>query len=673
MPHGKEEAVSSEKLLKKIVALRHIKLRPLAILVDSCIVVNAYALASLLLFARWAPLQYYNELLLFLPVAVVTHCAINQKLGLYSVVGRYAGLYQGIRISRASFIAAPIIWLSGTILMPSSFLHVTVMVPIGEIITFILMAGVRFYPRIFYEHSLREIKPRMHTMVVGAGAAGEMIVRSIQMERHLAMDVVIMVDDNPEYHGFEIHGVPINGPTERIPELVAQNNVDEIVIAIPSASLEQFQRIWRICSRTQLAIKTVRPLQSMNLEQVGIGNIRDVEIEDLLGRQPILTDYSQISEFLHGKIVMITGAGGSIGSELALQICQHQPALVVLLDRDETALYQIHERLAQKLLDNYELSVCDVQSEEAVESVFLRYRPQLVFHAAAYKHVPLMEMHPHEAVLNNVMGTWNTASKAGIYGADCFVNISTDKAVEPVNVMGACKQMGERLVHELGDLYPTTRYCSVRFGNVLGSRGSVIPIFRQQILNGSPVTITHPEMRRYFMLISEAVGLVLQASAFPEGDASYVLEMGQQVRILDLARQMISFLSPDKPVDIIFTGLRPGEKINEKLLAEDELREPTKHPMIFRVFCRAFIRQIQSDLPELFRSAMSRDNNILDLLANLANGYAPLPEAAKVQPFPAAACLEDLDLRPPQNADVTSPFPPRSLARKLPVAPRPYN
>lgn len=591
-----------------MISFRQLKRQQLAIFVDACIVINSYTLASLVLFARWAPLDYYDRLLIFLPVAVLVHCLVNIKFGLYRGLGRYAGLNQALKTVQAVALSIAVLLAAGMIAMPSSASHVIAMVPIGGIIVFIFMSGVRFYPRVFYERSLREVKPTIRLLVVGAGAAGEMIIRSIQKERQLSMDVVALVDDNVELQGFEIHGVAIYGPTERIPEIVAEQDIDEILIAIPSATLEEFQRIWQICSRTGALTKTLRPLQSLHLGKVGINHIRDIEIEDLLGRQPVLTDYTQISNFIRGKSVLITGAGGSIGSELVMQISHHHPAEIILVDQDESALYHVHEKLNQALFYNHKIWVADIRSTAKMELIFRTHQPKLVFHAAAYKHVPLMEMHADEAVLNNVQGTLNVAKFAGEFAAACFVNISTDKAVEPANIMGATKHLSERLVTELGVRYPDTKYCSVRFGNVLGSRGSVVPIFREQILRGGPVTITHPEMSRYFMLISEAVDLVLQAAAYPDNNVVYVLEMGQPVRIVDLASQMISLLKPRESIDIIFTGLRPGEKLHEQLIDTHETREETDHPMIYRMLYPPWARQqILDELPVLFASAEAQD------------------------------------------------------------------
>jgi len=608
-----------------MTSIGQLKRQPLAIFVDVCIIINAYTLASLVLFARWAPLTYYEELLLFLPFALVIHSGLNLKLGLYRAVGRYVGLDQVLKLIQACVISVALLLVVGSLIMPSSILHVLAMVPIGGTITFILMTGVRFYPRVFYERSLREVKPRLNVLIVGAGAAGEMLIRSMQKEPGSELNPVALVDDDSRLEDMEIHGVPIHFPIEKIPELVRQQDIDEIVIAIPSASLSEFQRIWQICSRTGTVTKALRPLQSVHLGKVGLDDIRDIEIEDVLGRQPVHTDYTQISELIRGRNVLITGAGGSIGSELVMQISRHNPASMILVDHEESALYAIHEKLTGSLSNNHVLSVADIRSEGKMESLFRKYRPSLVFHAAAYKHVPLMETHPDEAVMNNVFGTYNVARLAGLYGSSCFVNISTDKAVEPVNVLGATKHLSERVVVDLGAEFSDTSYCSVRFGNVLGSRGSVIPIFREQIRRGGPLTVTHPEMTRYFMLISEAVDLVLQAAAFPDREGIYVLEMGTPVRIVDLATQMIEFMRPQDVIAISFTGLRPGEKLHEQLFDKMESREGSPHPMIYRVSTSPWLdKPVTSRLPSVFAAADARDQKrIRQLLVELIPSYTP--------------------------------------------------
>lgn len=607
-----------------LAPFRQLRRQSLALLVDACIVVNAYTLAALTLFARWAPLRYYNELLIFIPFAVAVHCALNLKLGLYRAVGRYAGLNQALNMIRSSVLSLPILLVIGFLVMHSSLMRVLVMVPIGGAIAFLLMSVIRFYPRVFYERSLKEVRPRVRLLVVGAGAAGEMIVRSIQKTTPRLFEVVALVDDNPALQGMEIHGITIHGPTDHLSEIVSRKDIDEILIAMPSAALADFRRIVELAQRTGKNVKILRPLQSTHLGKVGVDNISDIEIEDLLGRQPVQTDYTRIRNFIKGKTVLVTGAGGSIGSELVNQISRHNPARIILLDQDESSLYNIHKELLQRFFHSHEVCIADIRSETRMAALFEKFRPELVFHAAAYKHVPMMELQPDLAVLNNVRGTWITARMAGRFGARCFVNISTDKAVEPVNVMGATKHLGERIVSELQAVYPATKFSSVRFGNVLGSRGSVLPIFREQIREGGPVTVTHPEMTRYFMLISEAVDLVLQAATFSEGDAVHVLNMGNPVRIVDLANQMIAQLSAEERVEVIFTGLRPGEKLYEQLIASDELHEATSHPMISRISSPAGENAILPELELLFSPAGLGDcATVKDMLRRWIPSYTP--------------------------------------------------
>lgn len=528
-------------------------------------------------------MERYRELTIFLACAIVVHCAFNKWFGIYRFIGRYVGFHQALKIVQASALAVVALLLIAVVVKPASSYHALVVVPIGGILVMLISGGVRFYPRIFYQRSLKGVTSQANILIVGAGNAGERMVTNIQKDRLIPMTVVAVVDDNPALFGKEMHGVPIYGPVENICRVVARENIDEILIAIPSARIEQFNHIWQICSCCDVPVKTVGSLQSTHHGEVGVREIREIRIEDVLGRQPVQTDYAQISEFIQDKTVVVTGAGGSIGSELVIQIAEHDPGRIVLIDQDETALYNMHERLTRRHFQNYEMFVADIKSEIKMTSIFRDTRPDIVFHAAAYKHVPLMEMHPDEGVLNNVMGTLNIATVSGKHGVDSFVNISTDKAVDPINILGATKRLGERLVAELDDHYPNTRFCSVRFGNVLGSRGSVIPIFRDQINKGGPITITDPQMTRYFMMISEAVDLVLQAAAFREGNSIYVLDMGEPVKIVDLAAQMVEFMQSEKKIEMVYTGLRPGEKLHETLFEGSENAEASAHEKINRV------------------------------------------------------------------------------------------
>jgi FlaA1/EpsC-like NDP-sugar epimerase len=432
--------------------------------------------------------------------------------------------------------------------------------------------------------------------------------------------------------GEQIEGVPVLGGIEDIEWLVVEEAVDQILIALPEASSEEIDRIWRECIKTPAEVKVVPKLT----EFLGQGAIRlrELQIQDLLGRQPVDIDLDQLAEFINGKRVLVTGAGGSIGSELSRQISRLGPARLVLHDRDESALHYLNEELAREGFAKAELAVGDVTNAEKVRALFARLRPQLVFHAAAYKHVPLMELHASEAVVNNVGGTLSVTRAAGEFGAEKFINVSTDKAVHPVNVMGATKRLSEMLVRGAAEEYPETLYASVRFGNVLGSRGSVVPTFQRQIEAGGPVTVTHQEMTRYFMIISEAVSLILQAGAMADSYGIYVLEMGRPVKIVDLARKMIE-VTGASGVRIKYVGLRPGEKLHETLSEESEQRAATDHHMIFRLVPKS---PPSSDLLEAaeemaFFALSGDDEKTLELLRRAVPNY-PVVESGTLPEVP---------------------------------------
>jgi FlaA1/EpsC-like NDP-sugar epimerase len=443
---------------------------------------------------------------------------------------------------------------------------------------------VRLYPRVFYERSLREIGQSGRALIVGAGEAGVTLARQLSRTPEADLKPVGFAAADPRaiarLRGEQIEGIPVLGGVEDIERLVEEQGIDQILIALPDATSEEIDLIWRECRKTKAEVKVLPKLA----EFLGQGAIRlrQVQIQDLLGRQPVKIDVDALAEFINGKRVLVTGAGGSIGSELSRQISRLGPACLVLLDRDESALYYLNEELSREGFAGAELAVGDVTNPERTRALFARLRPHLVFHAAAYKHVPLMELHASEAVSNNVGGTLVVVRAAGEFGAEKFINVSTDKAVHPVNVMGATKRFSEMLVRSAAEEYPETLYASVRFGNVLGSRGSVVPTFRRQIEAGGPVTVTHPEMTRYFMITSEAVSLILQAGAMADSYGIYVLEMGRPVKIVDLATKMIEVMGA-RGVNLKYVGLRPGEKLHETLSEESEDRAATDHPMVYRL------------------------------------------------------------------------------------------
>lgn len=426
----------------------------------------------------------------------------------------------------------------------------------------------------------------LQVLIVGAGNAGVIALREIRQAT--TWQVVGFIDDDRTKVGKQIQGVPVLGGREAIPRVAAERHVDMILIAMPSAPKAEVREIHAIAQRTGCTIRIVPALSELMSGRLTVNRLREVQIEDLLGREPAVIDTQGVSGYLCGRVVLVTGAGGSIGSELCRQVARFGPQRLILVGHGENSIFGIQGELKERFPDLATVSfIADVRDEAKVRRLFAEFRPEIVFHAAAHKHVPLMEANPDEAVTNNVFGTFNVARAAAEAGAERFVLISTDKAVNPVNCMGASKRVAEMIIQAMGrgDRQFRTRFVAVRFGNVLGSRGSVIPIFRRQIAAGGPVTVTHPDMKRYFMTIPEAVQLVLQAGAMSEGGEIYVLRMGHPVRIVDLAREMIrlSGLEPDVDIKIEFTGIRPGERLFEELHTEGETVAPTPHKDIVKL------------------------------------------------------------------------------------------
>ncbi|MCD6351669.1 MAG: polysaccharide biosynthesis protein, partial [Armatimonadetes bacterium] len=423
-------------------------------------------------------------------------------------------------------------------------------------------------------------------LIAGAGDAGWSVMREIQKNPQLGLVAVGFVDDDPNKHGLWIQGVPVLGATSDIPRLAKAHRIAEVLIAIPSATADQMRTIVGHCRAARVQALTLPGMRELLNDQVKLQRFRPVAVEDLLARAPVRTDTSAVRALLAGRTVLVTGAGGSIGSELCRQIAASGPALLLLLGHGETSVFYIHNELRERFPDVPVLPViADTRDSARVTRILTHYRPDFIFHAAAHKHVPLMETNPEEAVTNNVGGTWNLLRAAEVAGCPNFVMISTDKAVNPTSVMGATKRVAEKLV-QLAAVRSGRCYVAVRFGNVLGSRGSVVPLFEAQIRKGGPITVTHPEVRRYFMTIPEAVGLVLQAAALGRGGEIFVLDMGKPIKIVDLAREMIRLagLEEGKDIEIEFTGLRPGEKLFEELFLEDEEYGRTAHQKIF--ICR---------------------------------------------------------------------------------------
>ncbi len=447
----------------------------------------------------------------------------------------------------------------------------------------ILLVGVsRLGWRIRMDHKKRYGRQGKRTLIVGAGDAGVQVARELKNHDSGLLPVGYIDDDVNKQHQ-SILDIPVLGTRDRIANLCKQYSIEAIIIAIPSADASTIREIFELCKNTRLEVKTLPGLYQLIDGEVSVSNLRPVAIEDLLQREPVKLDMGEISGYIRGETVLVTGAGGSIGSELCRQVARFSPKELILLGHGENSIHGIWLELADKFLRlPLRVEIADVRDKDKINRIFIKYRPGLVFHAAAHKHVPLMEMHPDEAVKTNILGTKNLVEAADSAGTKTFVLISTDKAVNPSSVMGATKRMAELVVQQM-DRLSETRFAAVRFGNVLGSRGSVVPIFEQQIRKGGPVTVTDPEMKRYFMTIPEAVQLVIQAGSMASGGEVFILDMGQPVKIVDLARDLIrlSGLEPDKDIKIKFTGIRPGEKLFEELLTAEEGSAATKHKRIF--------------------------------------------------------------------------------------------
>ena len=464
-------------------------------------------------------------------------------------------------------------------------------------------------------------------MIVGAGAAGNMILREIEMSVYLNIYAKCLIDDNPGCHGKRLRGVPIVGGRDKILDAVNEYSIDEIIFAIPSASVQTKKEILDICKETGCKLRILPGMYQLINGDVSVAQLRDVQIEDLLGREPVTTKLDEIMGYVSGKVVMVTGGGGSIGSELCRQIAEHNPKTLVIIDIYENNAYDIQQELKRKYPElDLVVLIASVRNTKRIEKIFEKYQPELVYHAAAHKHVPLMEDSPNEAIKNNVLGTLKMVKAADKWGVKRFVLISTDKAVNPTNIMGASKRICEMIVQTYNNR-SKTEYVAVRFGNVLGSNGSVIPLFRKQIAEGGPVTVTDEKIIRYFMTIPEAVSLVLQAGAYAKGGEIFVLDMGEPVRIMDLAENLIklSGYKVGEDIEIKITGLRPGEKMYEEMLMKEEGLKETPNKLIhigrpIEMDEEKFLK----DLEEIGKYVVEEPEDIRDWVEKIVPTYKPI-------------------------------------------------
>lgn len=553
--------------------------RPIALAAYACIAALAYTTAFLLRFEFHVPPDMVRVFEITIPVLILIRVGWNWLLRLSSAHWRYVGPYDITRLFTATTLGTATFYLITTIVPWLPRVPRSVLVIEWTLSTYITAALWIVY-RVMLEklRHFRAVGEIKRVLIVGAGEAGSLLAREM-MRYPTGHRPVGYVDDDPAKRRTTMHGLTVLGNTESIPDVARAEDVDEIVIAVPSATPTDLRRIVSKCEATKVRFKVLPGIADVLAGNVQINQLRDLRIEDLLGREPVQLEMPKLYEDLHGRSVLITGAAGSVGSELARQVALHEPGVLVLLDQAETPLFYLERELRERHPDLQMVFVVgDIVDAVAVNRLFHDYAPSRVYHAAAYKHVPVMQMNPREAVRNNVLGTYQLGCAAGAAEVEKFILVSTDKAVKPTSVMGATKRLAEIVVQELQPKYPSTCFAAVRFGNVLGSNGSVIPIFKKQIEAGRPLTVTHPEVTRYFMTIPEAVNLILQASILPDIDGRIaMLEMGEPVRIVDLARNLLrlSGNSAHEGRDVIFTGLRWGEKLHEELVASDEVTTPT--------------------------------------------------------------------------------------------------
>ena len=565
----------------------------LAIL-DGTVTASAYTIGLIVGFEGALPAtgRLWMWAAVFLPVVV--HLLVNRRVGLYGPVWRYASVEEAARIIAAVGLGA----LLSAVLLQAIELIVDVNLPVytapcvAAMLVLVGSGGLRFQSRLFsLERRARESIERSRTVIVGAGDTGASVALEASRDATAGMLVVGFVDDDPRRQGRSIRGIPVLGTTPQLADLCREHGVDTILIALPTATGAEVRRILSHARAADTRVKML-PTPDEMVDGPLLRSVRDIDVTDLLGREQVQIDVDDVRHYVAGATVLITGAGGSIGSEIARQVATYQPRQLLLLDNDETHL---HDLLTSSELDGKGL-LADIRDATRIRHIFERYRPDVVFHAAAHKHVPMLEQHPVEAILTNVIGTHNVVSAAASFGCERFVLISTDKAANPCSVMGATKRLAELLVHSVGRAYDRP-YAAVRFGNVLNSRGSVVPTFLAQILKGGPVTLTSEEMTRYFMSIPEAVTLVLQAAALSSSGDVLVLEMGEPVKIKDLAHQMIRLagLRPGIDIRVVVTGPRPGERLHEQLSDDAEVISSTEHRSVLRLLPRVRLSYDEMD------------------------------------------------------------------------------
>ena len=598
----------------------------LLLLLDIIATYLSYWLASILTNVK-GEVFVNNEIYFVLGILAFINVVVLATFRLYNNLWEYASIDEVIQIVGATVLGtlggAVFLWIIGTRLPIRVFV-------VSCFLLIFFMGGIRFVFRFMRQKgraiaSSQRTCDRPRTLVVGAGETGSLAIgRMASKDPRMPGIPIVATDDDPAKRGQRIHGVKVSGGTPDIVDLVDRYDIEQIVVAIPSSTPEERKRIYGECTKTDCRLRTLPNVRALSLDEIGDVSLRDVDVADLLGREEIVLNTRAVSGYIAGETVLVTGGGGSIGSELCRQLCTVAPARIVIFDIYENDAYMLRNELLSEYDDiDIIIEIGNVCDKERVNEVFAKYRPGAVFHAAAHKHVPLMEHCPREAVHNNVFGTLNAVRAADAYGAARFIFISTDKAVNPTSVMGATKRMGEMIVQYYARTSKTI-FTAVRFGNVLGSNGSVIPVFQRQIAAGGPVTVTHPDIERFFMTIPEASRLVIQAGGMAHGGEIFILDMGEPVKIVDLAKGLIQLqgLTPDVDIKIEFTGLREGEKMYEELLMDEESTLPTDNQSIMISTGQEIsYDQVASKLDELENALSATDGEAIRMLEQAVPTY----------------------------------------------------
>jgi len=602
-PHSAHDDSAAIGWPSRIVAL--VRRDVALVLLDIGVVGVSYLAALALRFNGSVPRNYWQNFQWFVVVVATVHLLSNYLFGLYGQMWRYASVREARQVVLSGIFAGAVMISTTWLLSGRRFVPLSVVI-LGSALSLMGFGGIRFQSRLFgWRRRSAETEPS-RVLLIGAGDAGSMVLKDLLHNPSLGLTPVGIVDDDPRKARLSLHGVPVLGRHIAIPTLVPRLKVDQVLLAIPSATSDLVRDVAGLCEQANVALRVLPSIREVVGGRITARDIRDLQIEDLLGRQQVSVDMEAVAAIARGQRVLVSGAGGSIGAEIARQVVAFQPESVVLLDHDETHLHDLMTELHGH--PEVQIALADIREQDRVISVFNHHRPQVVFHAAAHKHVDVLEMNPEEALATNIVGTANITDAAVATGVRRFVLISTDKAVRPEGVMGASKWFAEQIVRSVDG---GCVFCAVRFGNVLGSRGSVIPTFLRQIAMGGPVTVTHADMARYFMSIREAVLLVLQAAALSQGGEVFTLDMGDPVSILELARRLIRLSGrvPGRDIPIEFIGVRPGEKLLEDLVDPAEDSIPSEHPSIVVSRPprpqRALLKQAMREMEALARGGQS--------------------------------------------------------------------